>query len=153
MLASDQWTHLAGGIVSRTNLQDLQTFRNCVNKWCGNIAHRHNDRDSHAPLSSGTVRCGDGCVSCEINVCVWQDHHVVLGAAKCLCSLATRCGSRVDRASNGSRADETDSIDARVLKECSYDVSVAMEDVKDAVGESCVFEVLSEQEGGGRVLL
>ncbi|OEI69327.1 hypothetical protein Cus16_1169 [Curtobacterium sp. ER1/6] len=111
------------------------------------------DRDRHAALTGRAEARVDRVVGDEVEVGVGQHEHVVLRAAEGLHALAVLRPRLVHVLRDRGRPDERDRLDVRAGEEAVDGLLVAVEHREDAVGQSCLPELLREPDRRARVLL
>ena len=107
----------AAGSVPGPDLDLGQPRPDRLDERVGDVAHRDDRRDRHAPLARRAVGRRHGRVGGHVDVGVGQHEHVVLGAAQRLDALAVAGARLVDVAGDRRRADERDGRDVGVVED------------------------------------
>ena len=99
------------------------------------IAYRNGNGQRHAALTGGAEGRAQQLIDGIVHVRVGHHDGVVLGATQCLAALAVGIGGLVDVLGDRRRADEADSLYARVVQQHVDRFLVAVDHVHHALGQ------------------
>ena len=134
MLPRDERPHVGAWFEAGQHLELAQTLANLGQQPIGDVANGYQNRDRHAALPGRAVGRAHRRIGGEVEVGVWQDDHVVLGAAERLHALAVPRSRLVDVPRDWRRSHEADRLDARVRKDRLDGCPVAMHDAETPGG-------------------
>ena len=140
-LAGDHRTHLRRRIGAVSNDQLVGAHFDGFNQRICDIADGHHHRDRHTSFSGRTVGRAHGGVGGKVEICVGQDHHVVLRTTQRLDPLAVRRRGVIDVLGDRARPDKAHGFDIGMFDEPIDGHLVAVHDVENPRWEpGCVGE-------------
>ena len=152
VLLGDERSHVAvAGTVA--DLQPSHPRGDLSDQFIGDRLDRNHDTDGHASLPRRTETGVHGRVGDEVEVCVGQHEHVVLGTTEGLHPLARRCRCLVDVLGDRSRTDKADGGDIRMVQQGVDRLLIAVHHVQHAIRKPGLREQLGHENRGRRVFL
>jgi len=153
VLAGDERAHFGGVLGSGADLDPGHAGADGVDEGIGYGTDGDDDGDGHASFTGGAEGGGNGGIGGHGEIGVGKDEHVVFCSSEGLDALAVGRRGLVNGAGDGGGSDEADGLDIGMGEKAVDCEAVALNDVEDAVRQTCALEEFGEEESDGGILL